>query len=359
MTAVFWGSFALGRLAGIPISLRFTPTTMIFADLLGAILSVLALILFHDSALVLWFFTACYGFSVASLFPSAINYAEAHFVVSGRVLSCLVVSASLGEALVPLLMGLSFDSPTGPLGLLFITAGVAVGATLIFAVIVGCVAPKKVPTKEEAEKEAEAVAKATVERRAKRKRAKKRAADAQAAAAAAAAASVSPVSGAASANGHEVAASVLHEAHQLHQLEDEEQQHRQLHVEHEQHQHDVATGRYATLQLQDALESGGEEEEQEQLADVDLNLDIDDESHGASNNRDAALSSIAVEVPPRSLHLNGDGASPSPRSSPSSPSLSPSPSIYGDGMSLHSPIKATVSRKLTMEQGGGHDLPDL
>jgi hypothetical protein len=150
LTALFWFSFAGGRLLGVPLSLRFSSTQLIFADLFGCIASLLAILIVHDSAPVLWVGTFAYGLSVASIYPSAINYAESHFSVTGRVLSVLVVSASLGEALVPLLMGLSFSSPTGPLGLILISMGVAVGAAVIFSIIVAVVAPtqRRIPTDE-------------------------------------------------------------------------------------------------------------------------------------------------------------------------------------------------------------------
>lgn len=173
LNSAFWLSFAAGRLVGIPVSLRFSATAMIFADLLGCIVSVLAIIIFHDNGTLLWVGTICYGVSVASIYPSAINFAETQFAVTGKVLSALTVSASLGDAVVPLLMGLSFSSPTGPLGLMLIAAGVAVGAAVIFAVIVA-VAPRgrSQSSPEDAERKS-------------RRKKKKRAAAAAAAAAAA------------------------------------------------------------------------------------------------------------------------------------------------------------------------------
>jgi hypothetical protein len=152
LNSAFWASFAVGRLLGIPVSLRFSSTVMIFSDLLGCILSLLCIIIFHDSAAILWIGSVAYGLSVASIYPSAINYAEAHVEggVTGKVLSILVVSASLGDAIIPILMGLSFSTATGPLGMMLLTLGVAVGAALIFAIIIGCLAPR---TKREAKEE--------------------------------------------------------------------------------------------------------------------------------------------------------------------------------------------------------------
>ena len=152
LNSCFWFSFAVGRLLGIPISLRFSAITMIFSDLLGCIISVLVIVIFHDSQTVLWVGTIAYGLSVASIYPSAINYAETQFKVTGKVLSALVVSASCGEAVLPLVMGLSFESPAGPMSLMLLAMGVAVGAAIIFAVIVGFVAPDVATAKSSAKK---------------------------------------------------------------------------------------------------------------------------------------------------------------------------------------------------------------
>lgn len=142
LNAAFWFSFAFGRLLGIPVSLKFSATTMIFSDLLGCILSLLCIIIFHDSTAVLWIGTVTYGISVASVYPSAINYAESQFPMTGQVLSALTVAASSGDAVMPLLMGFSISSAAGPMGLMLLAMAVAVGAATIFAVIVGFVAPK-------------------------------------------------------------------------------------------------------------------------------------------------------------------------------------------------------------------------
>ncbi len=39
LTSAFWGAFTLGRLIGIPLSIRFRPRTLILADVIGCLLS--------------------------------------------------------------------------------------------------------------------------------------------------------------------------------------------------------------------------------------------------------------------------------------------------------------------------------
>lgn len=166
LNSAFWFSFALGRLLGIPMSLHFSAATMIFLDLIGGIISVLTILLFHDSVTILWIGTVTYGISVASIYPSAINFVDSKMKVNGQVLSALVVAASTGEASVPIIMGLSFESPAGPMGFMLLAMGVAVGAAIIFALIVGFIAPRA------AAHDAAAEATAAEKKRARRRRKK-------------------------------------------------------------------------------------------------------------------------------------------------------------------------------------------
>jgi fucose permease len=353
LTAVFWFAFAVGRLLGIPISLRFSATTMIFSDLLGAILSVLALILFHDSAIVLWIGTLTYGLSVASIYPSAINYAESHFQVSGRVLSVLVVSASLGEAIVPLLMGLSFTTPAvGPLGLMFITSGVAVGAAVIFAGIVGFVAPRQHTSNNQMD--AAAAAAASAERR-KRRRAKRRALEHAAifggsnnASEVPAAASSSSSISASSSNPHH---DVSHEGGHIHSVDvDSEQKH--------DSSYDQSNEQYSSIQLHNAFDSAGEEvteqqqEHQHTFAEVDIGTPI-----MKSNEGDITSIHPSPLRFPSSPQLNNTKISAA--NSPRSPTTHTSSSVSSyDEVSLRSPIKAAISRT-QFQQQHEHTLPEL
>ena len=44
LASLFWGSFTFGRVLGIPISLRFAPTQILAADLIGALVCMVILL---------------------------------------------------------------------------------------------------------------------------------------------------------------------------------------------------------------------------------------------------------------------------------------------------------------------------
>lgn len=84
--ALYWGGLAAGRLLAVPLAARLSPATMIRADLAGAILSSAAMLL-HQAArgnanhgaaagAAAWAFTALFGLSLASVFPTVLTHAE-------------------------------------------------------------------------------------------------------------------------------------------------------------------------------------------------------------------------------------------------------------------------------------------
>eukprot|EP01050_Picozoa_sp_SAG11_P000851 SAG11_NODE_32_length_22830_cov_17.507941_6_plen_137_part_00 len=66
LASLFWGCFTVGRLLGIPVSLRFSPETILRADLLLALPSAGGMLLFGEgNPAVLWLGTAIFGLSMA------------------------------------------------------------------------------------------------------------------------------------------------------------------------------------------------------------------------------------------------------------------------------------------------------
>ena len=129
----YWASFTLGRFLGIFVSLYFSPQQMVVADLLGCIVAVVVVMLFQSSFTALWLGTVIYGISVGSVYASAINYTERLVGVSGRLLSYLTFFAALGDALVPLSIGVVFDTSIGGRGMMWVVVLVAATATSTFA----------------------------------------------------------------------------------------------------------------------------------------------------------------------------------------------------------------------------------
>ncbi|XP_078343713.1 major facilitator superfamily domain-containing protein 4A-like isoform X2 [Oculina patagonica] len=109
LTSVFWGSLALGRLISIPIALCMPPAIMLLVDLIGCLVSSLLMLVFRASESALWMGTSTFGLFMSNVFPTSVALAEQYFNVTGTVTCMFVVSAAIGEMIIPLIVGKVFD----------------------------------------------------------------------------------------------------------------------------------------------------------------------------------------------------------------------------------------------------------
>lgn len=134
LTSVFWGSLAFGRLVAIPLSLRISPVQMMFGDLIGCVVACSWMLLWPNSNLVLWVTSAAFGLAMASIFPTSLNVAETVMDVSGKVASLFIVGASLGEMVIPAVMGTLFTN-VGPRLFPWYACGVSILQAVVFIIL--------------------------------------------------------------------------------------------------------------------------------------------------------------------------------------------------------------------------------
>ena len=137
LNSVFWGAFAVGRFFAIPLSKRFQPAQLLKADLCGTLLAVIIFVFFpyyyQNGEFMLWIAVGVYGFSMASIFPSGISWAEEYITVTGKAAMVLVVGASTGEMFLPFLVGQFIE--VNPMNLFYFCLIAAVFSVLIFFVM--------------------------------------------------------------------------------------------------------------------------------------------------------------------------------------------------------------------------------
>ena len=112
LTSAFWGALTFGRLVGIPIAARFRPRTILLVDLLGCLASVGVILVWTSSPVAVWLGALGLGFSMASIFPTAISLAERRIPITGAVTGWFLVASSIGAMSVPWLIGQLFE-PVG------------------------------------------------------------------------------------------------------------------------------------------------------------------------------------------------------------------------------------------------------
>jgi FHS family Na+ dependent glucose MFS transporter 1 len=103
----------VGRLLSIPIAARLRPRWILTGDLAGCFIGLGLILLFPESAAMLWAGAVVVGLSMASIFPTMISLAERRMTLTGATTSLFFVGASFGGMFLPWLVGQLFE-PVGP-----------------------------------------------------------------------------------------------------------------------------------------------------------------------------------------------------------------------------------------------------
>jgi len=135
LTSAFWGAFTLGRLLGIGISTRLRPQTILVMDLLGCLLAFAILLAWPASSMALWTGTIVLGLSIASLFATAMAFAEHRLRLTGAMIGWILVGGSLGQMFFPWLIGQLFEQAGPHVTMPILLVDTLVGFGLLLALI--------------------------------------------------------------------------------------------------------------------------------------------------------------------------------------------------------------------------------
>jgi len=137
LTSAFWGFFTLGRLFAIWVSTRAKPLKILYMDFAGCLASVGLVILFKDSAAMLWAGSILLGISLASIFPTFITLAEERMHVTGAITGWFLVGGGAGGMILPVLIGNAFENigPNAMMLIVFATLILDLSALFLFTKI--------------------------------------------------------------------------------------------------------------------------------------------------------------------------------------------------------------------------------
>jgi MFS transporter, FHS family, Na+ dependent glucose transporter 1 len=108
LTSAFWGSFTLGRLLGIWVSMRAKPLMILALDFVGCVISLGLILFFQESSTFLWLGTILFGISQASIFPTFLTLSEERMHITGSITGWFLVGAGMGGMILPWLIGQAF-----------------------------------------------------------------------------------------------------------------------------------------------------------------------------------------------------------------------------------------------------------
>jgi fucose permease len=108
LTAIFWAALTIGRILGIPSSIFMSSTFMIRVYLfLAVIVGICILTILTASYSIAAFITGFAGFALAAMFPVMMTiFGDYGYQVDSTSTTMFMVGATLGESMVPMLIGM-------------------------------------------------------------------------------------------------------------------------------------------------------------------------------------------------------------------------------------------------------------
>lgn len=143
LTSIFWGALTAGRLLSIPLSMRTRPAQLLLGDLLLCLASLGLIALWPKTLLAVWAGAIGLGLGMASIFPSALAFAEQHLVLDGNITRWFFVGSGAGGMLLPWLIGQLFEGlgASALVYALLVDLGAALGVLAVCSRLVRLPAP--------------------------------------------------------------------------------------------------------------------------------------------------------------------------------------------------------------------------
>jgi FHS family Na+ dependent glucose MFS transporter 1 len=129
LTSVFWGTFTLGRLIGIPLATRLRPETIVVLGFVGGVAGSALPLVEPASQRVLWLAAILGGLALAPLFATILAVARQRMPISGRATGWFFVGSSAGGMAIPWLIGQLIEAwgPTWVFVVVFVDAVLGLG----------------------------------------------------------------------------------------------------------------------------------------------------------------------------------------------------------------------------------------
>jgi MFS transporter, FHS family, Na+ dependent glucose transporter 1 len=130
LTSVFWGALTIGRLAAIPIAIRFKPQAILRADFFAALLSLIVMFFWPKSIIAVTITSVGLGFALASIYPTTMSLSGQIMPISGRITGLFSIGNSAGAMLIPWMIGQFFET-RGPQSLVAV-----LGIDMLLALVI-------------------------------------------------------------------------------------------------------------------------------------------------------------------------------------------------------------------------------
>ncbi|KAK6191355.1 hypothetical protein SNE40_003069 [Patella caerulea] len=135
VTAVFWGSVAVGRGIAIFIAKACSPSCMLITDLVLVILGALILCFgIQKYEILLWIGTLTLGIGMSSIFPTGISWADHYSPLTGKATAVLIVGSALGEMLIPVITSYFYENES-QMVLMYMMLAMSIISVIIYIIM--------------------------------------------------------------------------------------------------------------------------------------------------------------------------------------------------------------------------------
>ena len=134
VNSAFWAAFTLGRLAGIPLVVRFNERRIIAAQLAGWLVLLALALSWPNVTAALWLMAVGSGLAMAPVYPAMMAWTQRTLHLSGRIAGWVLVASALGAMALPWVIGQLFERG-GAQALLWLVGGDLLAVLAVLAVL--------------------------------------------------------------------------------------------------------------------------------------------------------------------------------------------------------------------------------
>lgn len=135
LNSAFWAAFTLGRLAGIPLVMRFSEQRLVVAQLAGWLLLLVWTLNWSAVTPALWITAVGSGLAMAPVYPAMMAWTQRKLHLSGRIAGWVLVASALGAMALPWVIGQLFER-AGAQILLWLVCGDLLAVFVVLALLI-------------------------------------------------------------------------------------------------------------------------------------------------------------------------------------------------------------------------------
>jgi FHS family Na+ dependent glucose MFS transporter 1 len=134
ITSAFWATLTIGRLIGIPLSIRFPARLIILSGLIAVFIAITALAISSTNLPLLSAAIVGLGLALGPMVPNMISLSERMGFSSGSTTGVQLIALGAGGLIFPVVISQFFETP-GPQALMYTLLACGILSLLVFSIL--------------------------------------------------------------------------------------------------------------------------------------------------------------------------------------------------------------------------------